>query len=108
MATAFLKTILREPFLGKLKKFSDGQSITAVNSTPDNQVRIDFQQKVLKKSPAQVKAYWSKRLFSGKGKPLQELGSDAEVLKFVAANANAIGYIDAANVDGSVKVISTF
>lgn len=95
-------------FLGKLKKFSDGQSITAVNSTPDNQVRIDFQQKVLKKSPAQVKAYWSKRLFSGKGKPLQELGSDAEVLKFVAANANAIGYIDAANVDGSVKVISTF
>ena len=95
-------------FLGKLKTFSDGQSIVAVNGAANSDTRVAFEKGVLKKSPAQVKAYWSKRLFTGKGKPLKELASDAEVLSFIAANPNAIGYIDAASADASVKVISTY
>lgn len=95
-------------FLGKLKKFSDGQSIEAVNTKANNTTRIAFEKTILKKSPAQVKAYWSKRLFTGKGKPLKELASDAAVLSHVAATPNAIGYIDAASVDSSVKVLKRF
>ena len=99
---------INRAFLGKLKKFADGQAIVAVNSASGNAVRVEFQQKALKKSAAQIKAYWSKRLFSGKGKPLQELSSDADVISFVASTPNAIGYIDAAKADNSVKVVQTF
>ena len=94
-------------FLGKLKTFSDGQAINAVNSKANGQARVEFEKMVLKKSPAQVKAYWSKRLFTGKGKPLKELASDADVLSFVASTPNAIGYVDASQVNDSVKVIKT-
>ncbi|WP_245961429.1 substrate-binding domain-containing protein [Thalassotalea euphylliae] len=95
-------------FLGKLKNFSDGQAIKAVNGKANSDSRVEFEKKVLKKSPAQVKAYWSKRLFTGKGKPLQELDADAQVLSLVASTPNAIGYVDASAVDGSVKVLKTF
>ena len=95
-------------FLGKMKKFPSGNSIEPINSSAGSAARTEFEKKVLKKSSSQVKAYWSKLVFSGKGKPPKELGSDADVLKHVAANADAIGYVDAGSVDGSVKVLKTF
>ncbi|REL25442.1 phosphate ABC transporter substrate-binding protein [Thalassotalea euphylliae] len=94
-------------FLGKLKTFADGQSIKAVNTKANSASRVEFEKLVLKKSPAQVKAYWSKRLFTGKGKPLQELASDQAVIDLVASTPNAIGYIDASSATSAVKVIKT-
>ena len=47
-------------------------------------------------------------MFSGKGKPPKELGSDADVINFVSSNPGAIGYIDAGSVNESVKVVATF
>lgn len=95
-------------FLGKLKTFSNGEKVVLANLKFGNATRNEFEQKVLKKSSSQVKAYWSKLMFSGKGKPPKELGSDKDVLALVAGNPGAIAYIDAASVDGSVKVIKTF
>jgi ABC-type phosphate transport system substrate-binding protein len=95
-------------FLGKLKKFSGGESATPVNSKSGNTVRADFEQKVLNKSTSQIKAYWSKRVFSGKGKPPKEVDNDAAVIAFVAANTGAIGYVNSASVDETVKVVKAF
>lgn len=51
------------------------------------------------------KAYWSKMIFSGKAVPPKELANDAAVKAHVKANPDAVGYIDAASVDGSIKVL---
>lgn len=95
-------------FLGKVKSYADGQSIKAVNIKSGHNSRVQFEANVLHKSASQVKAYWSKQIFTGKGKPLDELAADAEVLKFVAEHPNAIGYVDATLVDSSVRVVKTF
>lgn len=95
-------------FLGKSGKFTDGSAAIAVNGPKSNATRAEFEKKALNKSAKQVKAYWSKLMFSGKGKPPAELGSSAEMLKFIADNANAIGYVDSASVDSTVKVIKTY
>jgi len=73
----------------------------------DNPTRSEFHDAVLGKSDAQMKAYWSKLLFTGKGTPPKET-SVAEMLELIADNPNTIGYIDAASVNGNVKVIATF
>ena len=86
-------------FLGKNK------SLTAVNLAEGNATRDEFNEKVLGKSASQLKSYWSKLIFTGKGTPPDELGSDADVKAKVAGDAKAIGYVDAASVDGSVKVL---
>lgn len=107
-ANTLSESDISRAFLGKLKNYGDGQTINAVNSKGNNPARAEFEKLVLKKSSAQVKAYWSKRLFTGKGKPLTELSSDAEILSFVASTPNAIGYVDAGSVNGSVKVLKSF
>lgn len=95
-------------FLGKSKRFPGGQSATPVNQSEGSDIMNQFNQKVLKRNSSQVKAYWSKLLFTGKGKPPAQLASDADVIKKVASDPSAIGYVDSASVDGSVKVVSSF
>jgi len=92
-------------FLGKSKTIA-GKSLTPVEQKSGG-ARGSFNDKVLGKSDSQLKAYWTKLLFSGKGSPPKGLADDAAVKAHVAANANSIGYIDSAAVDGSVKVILT-
>ncbi|WP_438865483.1 phosphate ABC transporter substrate-binding protein [Neptunicella sp.] len=92
-------------FLGKDKSFSNGESAVPINQQGD--LSEEFNTKVLNKSGSQIKAYWSKLVFTGKGTPPKEVNSDDEVKKLVAANPNIIGYIDAAKVDASVKVVLT-
>ena len=72
------------------------------NATP---VRSQFYTQVAGKDEAQVKAIWSKLVFTGKATPPKEMASSADVVKAVAADPNAIGYVDKAAVDGSVKVV---
>ncbi|MGJ8691755.1 MAG: phosphate ABC transporter substrate-binding protein [Thalassotalea sp.] len=95
-------------FLGKNKSFASGDSIKAVNLKSGDDLRTEFEKKALGKSGKQVKAYWSKLIFSGKAKPLVESGSDEEALQFVADNPDAIAYIDASKVNESVKVVKIF
>jgi len=44
-------------------------------------------------------------VFSGEGQPPKKIADDAEVMALVRANPNVIGYVDAAAVNGSVKVL---
>lgn len=88
-------------FLGKSAMF------TPVDQAEGSKIRADFYQKVADKDPSQVKAIWSKLVFTGKATPPKELKSNAEVKKAVADDPKAIGYIDKSAVDDSVKVILT-
>lgn len=100
------KSDISKIFLGKSKTFSNGESVVAVNLKSNSATRDSFQKEVLGKSKSQVKAYWSKLIFTGKGKPLKEFNNDKEVIAFIASNPNAIGYVDSSQVDGSVKVVN--
>ena len=107
-SSAISDTEISRLFLGKLKKYSAGDKAVPINQKFGSAIRKEFEKKVLKKSSTQVKAYWSKRVFSGKGKPPKELTSDKDILAQISANKNAIGYIDAASINDSVKVIRKF
>ncbi|MBY0556673.1 MAG: hypothetical protein K2P77_05665 [Burkholderiaceae bacterium] len=73
----------------------------------DGPLRNEFYKKVLDKDSTQVKAIWSKLVFTGKATAPKEYASSAEVKKAVAADVSAIGYIEKSQVDDSVKVILT-
>ena len=99
---------LNRLFLGRASSFADGSKATPLNQAEGQAARDEFDNKVLSRSSAQLKAYWSKLVFTGKGTPPKELSDDAAVKAAVAADASAIGYISSASVDSSVKVIATF
>ena len=88
-------------FLGKSTMF------TPLDQAESSAIRAEFYKKVADKEPSQVKAIWSKLIFTGKGTPPKEYGSSADVKKAIAADANAIAYIEKAAVDASVKVVAS-
>ncbi|WP_342399039.1 hypothetical protein [Roseateles subflavus] len=94
-------------FLGKSNALPSGAAAAPVDQPESAAIRETFYTKVTGKNSAQVKAAWSRLVFSGKATPPKEVGSSAEVKKFVAGNPDAIGYIEKSAVDGSVKVVLT-
>jgi ABC-type phosphate transport system substrate-binding protein len=86
-------------FLGNSSAFKP------VDQADGSPIRNEFYKKVADKEPSQVKAIWSKLVFTGKGKPPKEYPSGAEVKKAIEADPTAIGYIDKSEVDGGVKVV---
>jgi ABC-type phosphate transport system substrate-binding protein len=67
-----------------------------------------FDSAVLSKSASQLKAYWSKKMFTGKGIPPKEVSSNDDMLKLISSNPSMIGYIDSTLVNDTVKVIAEF
>jgi ABC-type phosphate transport system substrate-binding protein len=92
-------------FLGKTSRFPDGSPAAPIDQLEGSAVRDDFYQRFAGKSPAQIKAHWSKIIFTGRGQPPRQASSGAEVKSLVVANPGSIGYIEQRLVDGSVKVL---
>lgn len=92
-------------FLGKTARFPDGTQAVPIDLEEDSPQRERFYAQYTGKSPAQVKAHWSKLVFTGRGQPPRAVGSSAEARKLIADNPNAIGYIDSNQVDASVRVV---
>lgn len=100
-ATRMLTDQAAQFFLGKSNMF------TPVDQAKDADIRKQFYQKAAGKSLAQMEGIWAKLEFSGKGGAPKNVAGDAAVKKAVAADPAAIGYIDKASVDDSVKVVLT-
>lgn len=94
-------------FLGKAATFPNGSQAVPVDQAEGAAPRNEFYTKVTAKDAAQVKSYWSKIIFTGKGQPPKEVPGNADVKKLVADNPNMIGYIDKSAVDASVKAVLT-
>lgn len=91
-------------FLGKSSSLPGGLS-QALDLPEAEAARDHFYSKGAGKSASQVKATWARLAFSGKATPPKELANAAEIKRFVSSHAEAVGYIDKAAVDGSVKVV---
>lgn len=95
------KAQVADVFLGK------SQDFTPIDQSESGATYADFYKKATGRDVAQVKATWSRIVFSGKGQPPRQLSDSAAVKKAVAADPKAIGYVDKSAVDGSVKVAVT-
>ncbi len=92
-------------FLKKSDSFPDGSTVMAVDLPNDNAIRDEFYQKAAHKNTNQVKSYWAKRIFTGKGSPNDTQNDEASVKSWVSSSINHIGYVSSAAVDDSVKVL---
>ena len=92
-------------FLGKTSRFPDGSQAVPIDQDEDSPARERFYAQFTGKSPAQVKAHWSKIIFTGRGQPPRQPGSAEAVRRAIADNPRAIGYLDTAQLDSSVRAL---
>ncbi|MCV6590809.1 MAG: phosphate ABC transporter substrate-binding protein [Marinobacterium sp.] len=98
------KRAVKQLFLGKTRKLA-GTRVVLLDQSAGSAEREQFYSQVTGKSAAQLKSYWSRLIFTGKGKPPEVVGDGAAVKARVASTSGAVGYVDAGQVDGSVKVL---
>ncbi len=65
----------------------------------------DFYKKATGRDSAQVKAVWSRIVFSGKGRAPRQLPDSEAVRKAVAADPKGVGCVEKSAVDGSAKTL---
>ncbi len=90
-------------FLGKVTRYPSGEEVEPLNMDPSDPGFAKFARVVLKKTPSQLKAYWAKRIFTGKGKPPRSISNAAELRALVASNKRYLTYLDKSNVDHTVR-----
>jgi ABC-type phosphate transport system substrate-binding protein len=92
-------------FLGKTTRFPDGAPAVPIDQADGSPVRDEFYSTFANKSPAQIKAHWTKIIFTGRGQPPKSVPNSVEVRKLIAANPQAISYIERSALDSTVKVL---
>ncbi|MBF0164247.1 MAG: substrate-binding domain-containing protein [Magnetococcales bacterium] len=103
--TALTRPQLSDLFLGRGTTFPDGQRATIVEQARDSRTRESFFRLVNGMSLNQVNTYWARLTFSGRINPPTFMTDGRGVLRTVATNPEAIGYVDAGLVDESVRVL---
>ncbi|MBX3189653.1 MAG: hypothetical protein KF819_21695 [Labilithrix sp.] len=100
------RKFVTDAMLKKTTRWPDGRVVKPVDLPPDSPVRRTFTQEVLKRSVEAVRAYWQQIVFAGRDVPPPELGTDADVVKFVSTHEGALGYVSATQaLDGAKAVV---
>ncbi len=99
LSTAQIKAIF-------LKKITVIENINAVpvNLGARDPIREKFENKIVEMNFERLKSYWTKQHYIGKRPPVS-MQSEESVKTFIKNVEGAIGYINAKNLDNSVKVL---
>ncbi|XLZ71888.1 phosphate ABC transporter substrate-binding protein [Massilia sp. SR12] len=103
--TALRAEQVADIFLAETRRFPDGGEAVALDLPIGAPLRDEFYLKVANRTPALMKAYWTKKIFTGRGQPPRELQNSQAVRKLVADNPTLIGYIERSALDASVRPV---
>jgi hypothetical protein len=93
-------------FQKRITRWENGQTVLPIDLREGSRVRERFTQDVFGRSVSAIKGYWQREIFSGRGVPPVEVASPQEVLAYVGANVNAVGYVPTdARTGSAIKVV---
>jgi ABC-type phosphate transport system substrate-binding protein len=92
-------------YMGRVTTLPGGTNALPLDLPASRPEREAFYSEITGKSAAQVRAYWARMSFTGKGIPPKQVRNDADLKKFAGSKPGAIGYIEEDALDGSVKVL---
>lgn len=104
--TALDRPALAAIFSMARRSWGDGLSAVPLNYPPASTMRQTFDQLVMGLAPAEVSRFWIDQRIRGMGHPPRQVGDAALMLRVVANLKGSIGYVPAAMVDGSVRVVA--
>lgn len=92
-------------FLGRTRSFPDGSNAQPVELPESATAYQDFYRYLIGYTPPQLKSYWARQLFSGKGQPARKQPDSLSIRAFIARERLSIGFIEPQFVDSSVRVL---
>lgn len=92
-------------FLGDKTKFSNGGNILLVVNKEDNSIRTKFTN-IMGKSFSEMLNIWLKKSMNDGLKAPSQFTSDNDIINFVSKNNGAIGFVNTASINNTVKLIT--
>ncbi len=98
------KKELSKIFLSKTRKLPSGEK-TILIEINDKKIQSKFYQTICNKNENQLRKYWTKMIFTGRGQPPKKVKSVDEIISYIKNNKNVISYIPLKNVDKSMQIL---
>jgi ABC-type phosphate transport system substrate-binding protein len=98
------KKELSKIFLSKTKRLPTGNK-SLVREHTNKIYQSEFYKLVCNKDEKQLKKYWAKMIFTGRGQPPKKIKSLKKLIEFVQNNKNAISYIPSKYMNDNLKII---
>ena len=96
---------LSQLFLKKTTRWPDGRRVLPVEPG-DARVRDRFCRAVHGKSLAAIRSFWLQQIYAAREVPPLDKATDAEVVRHVRRDPDAIGYVSARTDVSGVKVVN--
>ncbi len=97
------KHTVQRIFLNKTRSFPNGEHVEVVEGMP-SLLKEKFYRLVTDKSKDQLRSYWAKQVFTGKGKPPRQMDS-ADLVVYLSQNPDAISFISVEQMSDSLKIL---
>lgn len=91
-------------YLGRTSTLADGTPVKLID-LPNGNLRDDFYLKLTGKNPAQIRAYWSRLVFTGRALPPKEATSVTEARQWLIDTPNLIGYMERTDVPANARIL---
>ncbi|MHB1374039.1 MAG: hypothetical protein ACYCWL_09145 [Thauera sp.] len=90
--TALDRETAEQLFLGRRTTLADGRGATLID-LPAGAERDRFYLQLTRKNPSQIRAYWSRLVFTGRAQPPREAAGIDDARRLVLAAPGAIAYL---------------
>ncbi len=95
-------------FMGRWRQLPSGIVAQPVDLPVESPERTAFYRQLVNKSPSEIKAYWSRLIFSGSARPPVSPETHEEQMRILASTQGAVGYIERSRVDDRVRIVFDF
>jgi ABC-type phosphate transport system substrate-binding protein len=103
-ADTIRRSQVRAIFLKQKLFWEDGRPIVAINLPAGSAARELFSERVFGQGSRRLASFWNRRYYDAGEFPPATLASEQAVIRFVAANPDAIAYVLAAELGTDVVV----
>lgn len=87
-------------YLGRRTTLNNGTQVTLLD-LPAGELRDRFYQYLTGKNPNQIRAHWSRQVFTGRALPPREIGSNNDLATMLDRGSETIGYLAEGSQDSS-------
>jgi ABC-type phosphate transport system substrate-binding protein len=92
-------------FMGKYVAFPNNVKAIPVELNSDHKIKVDFYQNLVGMPLSRVNAYWSRLRFTGRKRAAVFKSNEIDLIAFIIANEQAIGYVPQSLITEDLKVV---
>jgi len=92
-------------FMGKYVAFPDDSKAMPVELKGENDLKVNFYQNLVGMPLSRVNAYWSRLRFTGRKRVAIFQANEADLVDYIIANEQAIGYVPQSLITEDLKVV---